>query len=174
MPSHPSFSICWQLLGGLHGETAWDSWGTWHVAESLSMETNWNCGTEVACHMVAASWKKFTNSAQMSASDLIRLDSPHARCAAPLCSCSLNSSKRLFESSYQKVSPLGMGAGDRELGMAIYTLLCLKEISNKDLLYSMQNSAQCYTAARMGWHFGGEWLHVYVWLSPFAVHLKLS
>ena len=22
--------------------------------------------------------------------------------------------------------------------------------------------------------FGEEWIHVYVWLSPFAVHLKLS
>ena len=22
--------------------------------------------------------------------------------------------------------------------------------------------------------FGGEWMHVYVWLSPFAVHLKLT
>ena len=22
--------------------------------------------------------------------------------------------------------------------------------------------------------FGGEWIHVYVWLSRFAVHLKLS
>ena len=21
---------------------------------------------------------------------------------------------------------------------------------------------------------GGEWIHVYVWLNPFAVHLKLS
>ena len=21
---------------------------------------------------------------------------------------------------------------------------------------------------------GGEWIHVYVWLSPFSVHLKLS
>ena len=26
----------------------------------------------------------------------------------------------------------------------------------------------------MGGEFGGEWMHVYVWLSPFAVHLKLS
>ena len=26
----------------------------------------------------------------------------------------------------------------------------------------------------MGGEFGGEWIHVYVWLSPFAVHLKLS
>ena len=36
------------------------------------------------------------------------------------------------------------------------------------------NSAQCYVAAWMGGEFGGEWIHVYVWLSPFAVHLKLS
>jgi len=35
----------------------------------------------------------------------------------------------------------------------------------------MGNSAQCYVAARMGVDFGGEWIHVYVWLSPFAVHL---
>ena len=26
----------------------------------------------------------------------------------------------------------------------------------------------------MGGEFGEEWIHVYVWLSPFAVHLKLS
>ena len=26
----------------------------------------------------------------------------------------------------------------------------------------------------MGVEFGGEWIHVYVWLNPFAVHLKLS
>ena len=25
-----------------------------------------------------------------------------------------------------------------------------------------------------GGEFGGEWIHVYVWLSLFAVHLKLS
>jgi len=25
----------------------------------------------------------------------------------------------------------------------------------------------------MGGRFGGDWIHVYVWLSPFAVHLKL-
>ena len=28
--------------------------------------------------------------------------------------------------------------------------------------------------AWMGGEFGGEWMHVYVWLNPFAVHLKLS
>ena len=26
----------------------------------------------------------------------------------------------------------------------------------------------------MGGEFGGEWIHVYVWLSPFSFHLKLS
>ena len=36
------------------------------------------------------------------------------------------------------------------------------------------NSAQCYVAAWMGGEFGGEWIHVYLWLSPFTVHLKLS
>ena len=62
----------------------------------------------------------------------------------------------------------------RELGINMYTLLYLKWMTNKDLLYSTGNSAQCYVAAWMGREFGGEWIHVYVWLSPFAVHLKLS
>ena len=30
-----------------------------------------------------------------------------------------------------------------------------------------------YVPAWMGVEFGGEWIHVYVWLNPFAVHLKL-
>ena len=33
---------------------------------------------------------------------------------------------------------------------------------------------QCYAAAWMGVGFGGEWVHVYVWLSHFIFHLKLS
>ena len=54
------------------------------------------------------------------------------------------------------------------------TLLYLKWITNKDLLFSIGNSAECYVVALMGGEFGGEWIHVYVWLSPFSVHLKLS
>ena len=54
----------------------------------------------------------------------------------------------------------------REFGIDMYTRLCLKWISNKDLLNS--------TAAWTRGEFRGEWIHVYVWLSPFAVHLKLS
>ena len=56
----------------------------------------------------------------------------------------------------------------------MYTLLYLKLITNRDLLYSTWNSAQCYVAACIGEGFGGGQIHVYVWLSPFAVHLKLS
>ena len=50
----------------------------------------------------------------------------------------------------------------REFGMDMYTLLYLKQITNKDVLYSTGNSAQCYVAAWMGREFGGEWIHVYV------------
>ena len=63
------------------------------------------------------------------------------------------------------------GVRDREFGMK-YTQLDFKWIANKDLLYSTWNSAQCYVAAWMGGEFGGGWIHVYVWLSPCAVHLK--
>ena len=35
----------------------------------------------------------------------------------------------------------------RKFGMDIYTLLYLKWITNKDLLYSTCNFAQCYVAA---------------------------
>ena len=58
--------------------------------------------------------------------------------------------------------------------MDMYTLLYLKEITNKDLLYSLGNSAHCYVAAWMGGEFGEEWVHIYVWFSPFTLHLKLS
>ena len=62
----------------------------------------------------------------------------------------------------------------REFGINIHTLLYLKWVTHKDLLYSTENPAQCYVAAWMGGEFGEEWIHVYVWLSPFAVGLKLS
>ena len=69
----------------------------------------------------------------------------------------------------------GWGEGIvREFGMDMHTLLYLKWIINKDLLYSTGNSAQGYLAARIGVGVGREQIHVYVWLSPFAVHLKVS
>ena len=38
----------------------------------------------------------------------------------------------------------------RVFGMVMYTLLYLKWVTNKDLLYSTWNSAQCYVAAWRG------------------------
>ena len=56
----------------------------------------------------------------------------------------------------------------------MYTLLYLKCITNRHLLHSTGNSVQCYVAAWTGGDFGGEWIPVYVRLSPFAIHPKLS
>ena len=70
----------------------------------------------------------------------------------------------------------GAGAGSEgiasESGMDMHTLVYLKEVANKDLLYSTGNSARYHVAAWAGREVGGEWTHV--WLRPFAVHLKLS
>ena len=62
----------------------------------------------------------------------------------------------------------------RDFGIDKYTQLYSKGITNESLWYSTGNSAQCYVAAWMEEEFGGEWIHVYVGLSPCAVHLKES
>ena len=48
-------------------------------------------------------------------------------------------------------------------------------------IFATQESKQGYPALQvvslpteLPGNPGGEWIHVYVWLSPFAVHLKLS
>ena len=63
---------------------------------------------------------------------------------------------------------------DKDFGKVMYTLLYLKWITNKNLLYSTWSSAQCYVPAWVGEGLGGKWIHVCAWLSPFTVHLKLS
>ena len=50
----------------------------------------------------------------------------------------------------------------REFGRDMYTLLYLKWITNKDLLYSTRNSARCYVAAWMGGSLGKNG-HMYVY-----------
>ena len=58
----------------------------------------------------------------------------------------------------------GWGEGIvREFGMDTYTLLYLKWMTNKNLLYSTENSVQCYVAAWMGGEFGGEWIDAIGW-----------
>ena len=44
----------------------------------------------------------------------------------------------------------------REVRMDMYIMLFLKWITNKGLLYSTWNSAQCYAAAWMTGKFDGE------------------
>ena len=50
----------------------------------------------------------------------------------------------------------------REFGTDLYTLLYLKWITNKVLLYRTGNSAQCCVAAWMRGEFGGERMHVHI------------
>ena len=88
----------------------------------------------------------------------------------------LQNRKRLTDLENKLMVARGEGRREgivREFGMDMYTLLYLKRITNKDLLFSTWNSAQCYVAAWMGGESGGEWIQVYVWLGPFTVYLKL-
>ena len=85
----------------------------------------------------------------------------------------LNEACRLIDLVNELMVAKGEGIV-REFGIHMYTLLYLKGITKKDLLYNTWNSAQCYVAAWMGGESGGEQMHVCVWLSPSAVHLKLS
>ena len=50
--------------------------------------------------------------------------------------------------------------GESLFGKVMYILLYFKWITNKNLLYSTWNSAQCYAAAWMGGEFGGERIHI--------------
>ena len=63
---------------------------------------------------------------------------------------------------------------DRELGDGHVNTATL-EMDNQHSP-TVQHRELCATlcAAWMGGEFGGEGIHVYVWLSPFAVHRKLS
>ena len=56
--------------------------------------------------------------------------------------------------------------------MDMNTLLYLKWMTSEVILHSTGNSAQWYVVAWRGGEFGGEWVRVYIWLSPFAIHLK--
>ena len=64
----------------------------------------------------------------------------------------------------------------RQHGKDMHTLLHLKWITNKDLLCSPGNSVMGSSLDGRGeaGEFRGERIHVYVWLSRSAVHLKLS
>ena len=71
---------------------------------------------------------------------------------------------RLREWTYGWGRRLGEGIV-REFGMDMYTLLYLKWITNKDLLYSTWNSAQCYAAAWMRGDLGeNRYMYTHGWV----------
>ena len=80
-----------------------------------------------------------------------------------------------------KKSPLGLALlcikGDtfqsqHSLGLSV--LFCTAGKTLFPVHWKSRSTDGCYVATWMGREFGGEWVHVYVRLRPFAVHLKLS
>ena len=62
----------------------------------------------------------------------------------------LTKNKQTHKPQEQAYGCQGVGWGEligREFGMVMYTLLHFKWITNKYLLYSKKNSAQCYVGA---------------------------
>ena len=55
-----------------------------------------------------------------------------------------------------------MGGINWEIGIDIYTLLYMKYITNKNLLYSTGNSTQHSVMAYMGIESKKEWIYVYI------------
>ena len=53
---------------------------------------------------------------------------------------------------------------DWEIGIDIYTLLCIKQITNKDLLYSTGNSTQCLVIIYKGKESEKEYIYVYTYI----------
>ena len=82
----------------------------------------------------------------------------------------LQNRKNLTDSENELMVAVGKGMV-KDFGKV---MLYLKQITNKNLLHSTWNSVQCYMAAWMGGDSEGEWIHVYIWLSPCAIQLKLS
>ena len=78
---------------------------------------------------------------------------------------------RKYKASEKAENELTVAERKGSLGMDMYTLLYLKWINNKDLLYSMWNFVQCYLAAWMRGKLWREWICL---AESFTVHLKLS
>ena len=54
------------------------------------------------------------------------------------------------------------GGTNWEIGIDIYTLLCIKQITNKNLLYSTGNSTQYSVITYTGKESEKEWIYVYI------------
>ena len=58
----------------------------------------------------------------------------------------------------------GWGRINWEIGTDIYTLLYIKEITNKDLLFSTRNSSQYSVMTCMGKQSKKEWRYIYIYI----------
>ena len=56
----------------------------------------------------------------------------------------------------------------------MYTLLYIKQITNKDLLYSTGNYTQYFAITYMGKESEKEPIYLSIYLNHFALHLKLT
>ena len=78
----------------------------------------------------------------------------------------MNLFTKQIESQMQKTNLVTRGErGGRdkwEIGIDIYTLLYIKQITNKGLLYSTGNSTQYSVMTYMGKDSKKEWIYVYV------------
>ena len=74
----------------------------------------------------------------------------------------LQNKKRLTDLENELKLAEGGEGTVRDFGKVMYTLLYFEWITNKNLLYSTGNSAQCYVLVWVGGEFGGEWTHAYL------------
>ena len=62
----------------------------------------------------------------------------------------------------------------QEIGIDIYTILCIKQVTNENQLYGTRNSTQCSVETKMGRKSKKEGTCVYVEVTHFAVQQKLT
>ena len=72
------------------------------------------------------------------------------------------SSHRCRKQIYGYQGGKGQGGINWEIGIGIYTLLYIKQITNKNLLYSTGNSTQYSIMTYMGKESTKEWIYDYV------------
>ena len=60
------------------------------------------------------------------------------------------------------------GGINKEFGMKTYTIIYIKQINNKDLLYSTGNYTQYLVIIYKGKESGKEYIHIYIKLNQFC------
>ena len=76
---------------------------------------------------------------------------------------------------YELVVPSREGWGEgivKELRHGHTTVLRMDNQQGSTVQH--RKSAQCYAVAWLGRESGGQWVHVYVWLSPSAVNYHIN